>query len=235
MTQEEIKEIEEKIERLTALKNELKNEEQAIKLTMNSIYGAIGNNFFVCFNPDVAESVTLQGQDLIKYSEMVLNRYFHEFWHLDKELHEKLGLTTVKRVAKPLIIYSDTDSVFSDSKILIQNELGEEFMISIQDFFKDLLELEDVKIDQKGNEIIEPSKISSLNYKEGNLVFSGIKKIIRHKVRKPKWRIRTECSKEVIVTNDHSVTVFRDGEKIHLKPSEINIEKDEILSIDVDI
>lgn len=110
MTQEEIKEIEEKITRLTSLKNELKNEEQAIKLTMNSIYGAIGNNWFVCFNTDVAESVTLQGQDLIKYSEMVLNRYFHEFWHIDKELHEKLGLNSVKRVAKPMVIYSDTDS-----------------------------------------------------------------------------------------------------------------------------
>lgn len=110
MTPEEKQEILDKIERLTSLKNELKNEEQAIKLTMNSIYGAIGNNWFVCFNPDVAESVTLQGQDLIKYSEMVLNRYFHEFWHMDKELHEKLGLTSVKRVARPMVIYSDTDS-----------------------------------------------------------------------------------------------------------------------------
>ena len=57
--------LETKIAELTALKNELKNEEQAIKLTMNSIYGAIGNAWFVCFNPDVAEAVTLQGQDLI--------------------------------------------------------------------------------------------------------------------------------------------------------------------------
>lgn len=110
MTPEEKQEIIKKIERLTALKNELKNEEQAIKLTMNSIYGAIGNNWFVCFNPDVAESVTLQGQDLIKYSEMILHKYFHEYWHLDKELHEKLGLTSVKRVVKPLVIYGDTDS-----------------------------------------------------------------------------------------------------------------------------
>jgi DNA polymerase elongation subunit (family B) len=110
MEELDIESIKLKIESLTALKNEYKNEEQAIKLTMNSIYGAIGNNWFVCFNPDVAESVTLQGQDLIKYSEAVLNKYFHEFWHLDKELHEKLGLTTVKRVAKPMVIYSDTDS-----------------------------------------------------------------------------------------------------------------------------
>ena len=104
------KELEAKIAELTALKNELKNEEQAIKLTMNSIYGAIGNAWFVCFNPDVAEAVTLQGQDLIKYSERILDKYFHEYWHQDKELHEKLGLTSVKRIVKPMVVYGDTDS-----------------------------------------------------------------------------------------------------------------------------
>jgi hypothetical protein len=104
------KDLEAKIAELTALKNELKNEEQAIKLTMNSIYGAIGNAWFVCFNPDVAEAVTLQGQDLIKYSEKIIHKYFHEFWHQDKELHEKLGLTSVRRIAKPLVVYGDTDS-----------------------------------------------------------------------------------------------------------------------------
>jgi hypothetical protein len=107
LTAEELKS---KIAELTALKNELKNEEQAIKLTMNSIYGAIGNAWFVCFNPDVAEAVTLQGQDLIKYSEKILHRYFHEFWHNDKELHDKLGLTSVRRIAKPMVVYGDTDS-----------------------------------------------------------------------------------------------------------------------------
>ena len=91
---EEIKTIKEEIESLTALKNEYKNEEQGIKLTMNSIYGAIGNNYFACFNPDVAEAVTLQGQDLIKYSSMLITRYFQEFWHLDTDLHGKLGIST---------------------------------------------------------------------------------------------------------------------------------------------
>lgn len=228
----EVEEIKKKIESLTSLKNELKNEEQAIKLTMNSVYGAIGNNFFVCFNPEVAEAVTLQGQDLIKYSEMIIHKYFHDFWHLDKELHEKLGLTSVKKVVKPLVIYGDTDSVFSSSKILIRKELGEEMKVGIQDFFVELSDLEDIIIDHKGNEIIEPSNISSLNYKDGDLVFSGIKKIIRHKVRKPKWRISTESEKEIVATNDHSITIFRNNEKIHIKPSKINIETDKILTAD---
>jgi DNA polymerase elongation subunit (family B) len=107
---EEIKNLKEKIQSLTALKNEYKNEEQGIKLTMNSIYGAIGNNYFACFNPDVAEAVTLQGQDLIKYSSMLLTRYFHEFWHLDTELHEMLGISTPKKVVRPILTYIDTDS-----------------------------------------------------------------------------------------------------------------------------
>jgi len=110
MTEQEKIDIKKKISELISLKNELKNEEQAVKLTMNSIYGAIGNSYFVCFNPDVAEAVTLQGQDLIKYSEKIVYRYFNEIWHEDKGLHDKLGLTSVKRVTKPLTVYGDTDS-----------------------------------------------------------------------------------------------------------------------------
>jgi DNA polymerase elongation subunit (family B) len=110
MTEQEKIDIKKKIAELISLKNELKNEEQAVKLTMNSIYGAIGNSYFVCFNPDVAEAVTLQGQDLIKYSEKIIYRYFNEIWHEDKDLHEKLGLKSVKRVTKQLTVYGDTDS-----------------------------------------------------------------------------------------------------------------------------
>jgi len=110
MTEQEKIDIKKKISELISLKNELKNEEQAVKLTMNSIYGAIGNSYFVCFNPDVAEAVTLQGQDLIKYSEKIIYRYFNEIWHEDKDLHEKLGLKSVKRVTKQLTVYGDTDS-----------------------------------------------------------------------------------------------------------------------------
>jgi DNA polymerase elongation subunit (family B) len=123
MTAEEIKEMEDKIEKLTSLKNELKNEEQAVKLTMNSIYGAIGNNWFVCFNPDVAEAVTLQGQDLIKYSEKIVFRYFSEFWHKDTELHEKLGLTSVRKITKPMTIYGDTDSCYFSAWSAVRDDV----------------------------------------------------------------------------------------------------------------
>lgn len=104
-------EIQKEIERIRRISNERKNEEMSIKILINSFYGALGNKWFIAFNPDVAEAVTLQGQDLIKYAEDRINTYFREYWHNDKELHKDLGITgQVKPVTKPMVVYADTDS-----------------------------------------------------------------------------------------------------------------------------
>lgn len=228
-------ELNQKLVEMQKKSSDFYNTEQGIKLTLNSIYGATGNQYFALFNPDVAESVTLQGQDIWKFAEKIVNRYFNEMWHLDTELHEKMEVRNVRKLNLDFIIYGDTDSVFSGAKLLIMNDVGEKKEISIEDFFNNLAEHEEIFVDHKGNHIIEPKGFSSANYKNEKIEYSGIKKIIRHKVRKPKWKITTESGKEVIVTNDHSVTVFRDGKKIHIKPSEINLDTDKILSIDIDI
>ena len=103
-------EIKKEIERLKELSKNYKNEEMGIKLTLNSIYGALGNQWFAFFNPEVAEAVTLQGQDLIKYAEKIINKYFQEHWHLDTELHEILGARNVKPIIVDMVVYIDTDS-----------------------------------------------------------------------------------------------------------------------------
>ena len=86
--------------------------EQAVKVTLNSIYGAFGNKWFHFFNIDIAESITLQGQSAILYSEKILNRYFQEFWHKDTEVHEKFNLTVKGQLKKPSVVYIDTDSCY---------------------------------------------------------------------------------------------------------------------------
>ena len=103
-------EINAEIRKLRKMSDDLKNEELGIKLTLNSIYGALGNQYFACFNTEVAESVTLQGQDLIKFAEKIINKYFHEHWHLDTELHKKIGARNVRPVTAEMVIYVDTDS-----------------------------------------------------------------------------------------------------------------------------
>lgn len=86
--------------------------EQAVKLTLNSIYGAFGNKWFHFFNIDIAESITKQGKNAILYSESILNKYCQEFWHKDTKVHEQFGLTVKGKVEKPAVIYIDTDSCY---------------------------------------------------------------------------------------------------------------------------
>jgi DNA polymerase elongation subunit (family B) len=100
------------INRLNHLMNEKGNEEQAIKIFINSIYGATASPYFVGYNVRVAEAITLQGQDIIKFVSKTVNRYFYEFWHRDTELHTKLGITKVEKVKNDVTIYGDTDSAY---------------------------------------------------------------------------------------------------------------------------
>jgi|TARA_B100000767_G_scaffold108159_1_gene103625 DNA polymerase elongation subunit (family B) len=86
--------------------------EQAVKLTLNSIYGAFGNKWFHFFNIDIAESITKQGKDAILYSEAILNKYVNEFWHKDTAVHDKFNIKVKGKIEKPAVIYIDTDSCY---------------------------------------------------------------------------------------------------------------------------
>jgi DNA polymerase elongation subunit (family B) len=105
-------EIVAEINRLTWLMNLKKNEEQAIKIFINSVYGATASPYFVGYNVRVAEAITLQGQEMIKYVSKIINRYFTEFWHRDTQLHEKIGITKATKIKDEVAVYGDTDSCY---------------------------------------------------------------------------------------------------------------------------
>ena len=105
-----VEELEELQKEYTVLANKYTAFEQAVKLSLNSIYGAFGNKWFHFFDIQMAESITLQGQDAILYSESILNKYFTEFLHKDLKLHERLGIKEKNKLLKPSVIYIDTDS-----------------------------------------------------------------------------------------------------------------------------
>jgi len=86
------------------------NLEQAIKLAINSIYGAFANAYFHFQSTEIAETVTLQGQDAIKYTERAIEDYFKNYWHKDSKLHEALGVSDVKPLKQNVWKYTDTDS-----------------------------------------------------------------------------------------------------------------------------
>lgn len=107
-----LQELEAKLQDVEQEAKKYYNFEQAVKLMLNSIYGAFGNEWFYFFNINLAETITLQGQDAILYTEKMINKYFHEFWHKDKEAHQALGIEVTSQVRKPLVIYIDTDSCY---------------------------------------------------------------------------------------------------------------------------
>ena len=147
-TKEEIKA---EIIRMQSLQDLYMNAEQAVKIFINSVYGACGSPWFAFFNTDIAEAVTLQGQSLIKYSEKVINRYFMEFWHTDTKTHEKLGITRAEKLERPVVIYADTDSCYvcfkemidkcdwNGTQYLVKNKNGENETVVRSDSFKDFI------------------------------------------------------------------------------------------------
>ena len=100
------------------------NYEQAVKLMLNSIYGAFGNPYFYFFNVDIAETITLQGKDAILYTEQLINKYFKEFWHRDIPAHTEMGITVTGKIENPVGIYIDTDSVYVKLDEVIKKSEG---------------------------------------------------------------------------------------------------------------
>ena len=87
----------EKSRPLEAEINQLENNQMAIKILLNSLYGALANKYFKYFDNALAESVTLTGQLSIKWAEKAMN----------EEMNKVL-----KTVGKDYVIAIDTDSLY---------------------------------------------------------------------------------------------------------------------------
>jgi len=114
-----------------------RNYEQAVKLILNSMYGAFGNNYFHFFNIDLAEAITLQCQDAILYTEVAINKYFNDFWHKDKELHKLLDIEVTDSIKDAVVIYIDTDSCYVSFEEVYQNA---NYDGDVTEFIKDIYE-----------------------------------------------------------------------------------------------
>tara|TARA_A100000164_G_C21940423_1_gene790390 strand:+ start:1363 stop:3879 length:2517 start_codon:yes stop_codon:yes gene_type:complete len=72
------------------------NNQQVRKISLNSAYGVLANQWFAFFDPQLAESVTTAGQLVIKWSEKTANDYLNKILKTDKDY----------------IIAMDTDSIY---------------------------------------------------------------------------------------------------------------------------
>ena len=77
--------------------NTLQNQQMAIKILMNSLYGALGNQYFKYFDLRLAEGVTLTGQLAIQWAERAINQSMNKI---------------MKTGDKDYVIAIDTDSLY---------------------------------------------------------------------------------------------------------------------------
>lgn len=125
----------------------------------------------------------------------------------------------------PIIIYGDTDSCQFDTQITTKID-----NCTIEELYNRNIETGSAGNTLKGHESVN-CKEKVLNYsQEKGLYYAPVKRIIRHKVSKAKWVLKTKSGKEIIVTNDHSMIVFRNGVQTEVKPSEI-LKTDKILCV----
>ena len=133
-----IDELEKKIEEFGDQEEYWNTMQLSAKTFINSVYGVFGTKFFNLANTDIAESITLQGQHLIKYSVVQINKYFKEQWHKDVEGHKKIAAYMKERFAEfddesflriastnqlsfdTLQCYGDTDSAYITMEPLIR-------------------------------------------------------------------------------------------------------------------
>lgn len=176
--------------------------QMALKILLNSLYGALSNEYFRYFSTDLAEGITLTGQLAIKYTGLNISKFLNEEFET-KDINYN--------------IYNDTDSVEGSSII----SLADITDMTISDLYNSVTDTPIIRgtdnfIKQVSNDIFAKGVDSS-----GNLVERRIKHIMKHKVKKEMFKLTVE-GKEVICTCDHSLIVKREGKIISVKPREVN-------------
>lgn len=85
--------------------NKLGNRQMAIKILLNSLYGALANAYFRYFDSRVAEAITTSGQLSIRTAEIAINRYLNKILNTDEDY----------------VIAIDTDSLYINFGPLVDN------------------------------------------------------------------------------------------------------------------
>lgn len=222
-----IEEIDERMKELTKISADMNNLQLGVKIYINSVYGATAAPYFVGYNVRVAEAITLQGQDVIHFASQSMEDYFQKLWPIDKKAHKALGVKIPGKVNEAVTRYGDTDTVSRDAKVTSNHGT-----MTLEELFEAASHNSiSFEITSHGNEIMRPNNLTVENYNnDGKIEQSKVRYLIRHKIDKPMFEIKTKTGKSIKVTNDHSCIVFRDGVKLTVKACEI-LPTDKILVI----
>lgn len=174
--------------------------QQARKILLNSLYGALLNSSCRFYDERLGQTTTLTGRSIARHMNAKINEVI-------TDCYDYKGQS---------VVYADTDSEISTT--IHQTNVGP---MSVEGLF----ELCSIKWADGEKEYATDDRLTTLTYdpRTNRALMKPFNYVYRHRVRKPKWRIRDEFGNEVIVTGDHSVMVERDGDLVEIKPRDLGL------------
>ena len=137
----------------------LENKQLAIKIMMNSLYGAMGNKYYRYFDLRMAEAITLTGQTCIRWAERDVNKKINKIMEFDYDaalpvkrdqdgnIISKPGFEVVKHPKTKKLIYKndyvvaiDTDSLYVNFGPLVEKFKPENPLNYVEKMCKDYFE-----------------------------------------------------------------------------------------------
>lgn len=184
--------------------------QMALKIALNSAYGALAQKGFRFYDTRIAEGITMGGQLIIQNAEHAANDF----------------LQGILKTKKDYVIAVDTDSVVGDTEIYIngaKTTIAEFYNSCDGNFIRRDIENQDFVKECSG--VVSPSVNSNLVLED-----KPVKYVMKHRVKKTMFKI-TVGGKSVTVTEDHSVMVLRDGKLISVNPNEIAPDTDSLVCL----
>lgn len=225
---ENMEDCEEK-ENLKIQSSKLDSTQKAMKTIINGAYGACSVPYSRYFLVPLAEAIPSCGRYTIKKGEEFVNDFFNSGkWCENQEITELFNSISkdweYKELKKDIVILIDTDSCSEDSVIDVDGK-----KITVKDYFNYLPEKYQYYDDFNDYYIKKGSGETPTVNKDLQMRYNPIQYVMCHKVKKKMYKIDVEGD-EVIVTEDHSVMVYRNSVLISVKPYEIK-EDDYIVKI----
>ena len=167
----------------------LNNQQMAIKILMNSLYGALGNRWFRYFDQRVAESITLAGQLSIKWAERTVNDEMQKLLKTEEDYVVAIDTDSVYIRMSPLVDkFSPKDPVKFLDKICSEHfekvlEKSYAHMASATNAYENRMEMEREVIADRGiwmakkRYILNVHNNEGVQYKEPKLKMMGIEAI----------------------------------------------------------
>lgn len=180
------------------------------KINLNSVYGGLLNEHHRFFDQRIGQSTTLTGRCITRHMTAKTNEVF-------TGEYDYKGIT---------VLYNDTDSCVGNT--MIETSLGK---MSIEDLFLHKCEYHEYHGEKEYG--MNPD-LMVLSYDDtlDEPYMGHINYVYRHKVSKDLYEIEDESGNTVIVTEDHSIMVKRNGIMLEAKPADIH-EDDIIISVNI--